>query len=180
MLDALAGDRVGAFNADAGVSPTGTASTNKINLTAHGFANGDIVVFTALTGGAGLVVGRPYFVVTAAANDFEVALIPAGAAVDFTTDVTASTLRRLVELSGGSPAYARKVIAWNAAASGTMDDSTNGAVIDVPANKTVNYLGLWNSTSSDLLAIDDVDPEPYTNQGTYTVTDADLDLLVGA
>lgn len=42
------------------------------------------------------------------------------------------------EVSGGSPAYARKGITWNAAANGAMDDSTTPApVFDIPAGTTV-------------------------------------------
>ena len=50
------------------------------------------------------------------------------------------------EISGGSPAYARKAIAWNSAASGSMDDSTNGVELDVPAGTTVSYVGLWSAS----------------------------------
>src|SRR5260370_15185218 len=48
---------------------TGTAgSTNQINLTAHGFANGTILVFSALTGGSSLTTATNYYLVNAAAN----------------------------------------------------------------------------------------------------------------
>ncbi len=46
------------------------------------------------------------------------------------------------EITGGSPAYARKAKTWNAAASATMDDS-NAPVFDVPAATTVGWLGFW-------------------------------------
>lgn len=77
-------------------SVTGTASTNKVNSTSHGLANGDVVIFSALTGGAGLAVDTPYFVVSKAANDFEVSLTAGGAAIDFTTDVSAATAYKRV------------------------------------------------------------------------------------
>jgi hypothetical protein len=83
----------------------------------------------------------------------------------------------LIELTGGSPAYARKTIAYNTPSSGSMDDSTNGAVIDVPAGVTVDYLGYWNNASSELRAVDKVTSEVFAAQGTYTVTDSDHDLL---
>lgn len=81
------------------------------------------------------------------------------------------------EVTGGSPAYARKAIAFNAPAAGTMDDSTNGITFDVPAGATVRYVGLWSAvTAGTFLGSYDVVDEVYAAQGTYTVTDVDLDL----
>jgi hypothetical protein len=64
--------------------------------TAHGFVAGDIVVFPTLTGGTGLVTGRRYYVIAAnlAAQTFQVSLTAGGAAVNFTADVTAGTVRK--------------------------------------------------------------------------------------
>ena len=51
------------------------------------------------------------------------------------------------ELTGGSPAYARKAIAWSAAASGQRSNS--GAVtFDVPAGATVGYVGFWSALTA--------------------------------
>lgn len=47
------------------------------------------------------------------------------------------------EITGGSPAYARKLASWNAAASGALTSSAT-VNFDVPAS-TVAYLGLWDS-----------------------------------
>lgn len=58
---------------------------------AHGFVSGDAVKFTALTGGAGLVVGTTYYVVATslASTTFRVAASRGGTAINFTTDITA-------------------------------------------------------------------------------------------
>jgi hypothetical protein len=80
------------------------------------------------------------------------------------------------ELSGGSPAYARKAIAWSAASGGTMDDSTNGAVFDVPAGATVSWISGWNTAGTVRYFKKNVTDEAFGAQGTYTVTDADLNL----
>jgi hypothetical protein len=80
------------------------------------------------------------------------------------------------EVSGGSPAYARKAIAWNAASAGAMDDSTNGAVFDVPAATTVTWISGWNTAGTVRYFKKQVTSEAFGAQGTYTVTDADLDL----
>ena len=82
----------------------------------------------------------------------------------------------LNELSGGSPAYARKAITWNAASAGSIDDS-NVPVFDVPAGATVLYVGFWSALSAGTFygaAL--VTQENFGGQGTYTLTDADLDL----
>lgn len=66
---------------------------------AHGFVSGDAVKFTALTGGAGLVVGTTYYVVAASlgAQTFRVAAGRGGTPIDFTTNITAGNV---VKVSG--------------------------------------------------------------------------------
>lgn len=80
------------------------------------------------------------------------------------------------EISGGSPAYTRKGITWNPADGGSLD-SSNQPVFDVPAGKTVSFVGFWSALSGGVFygAADVVD-EVFAAQGTYTLTDADLDL----
>lgn len=78
------------------------------------------------------------------------------------------------ELSGGSPAYARKAITWNAAASGALDNLAN-PVFDVPAGSTVSYFGLWSASSGGTFyGSGDVADETFNGQGTYTLSDADI------
>ena len=80
------------------------------------------------------------------------------------------------EVSGGSPAYARKAINWNAATAGTIDDST-APVFDVPAGTTVAFAGLWDAaTAGNFLGYADVTDEAFAAQGTYTLTDFDAHL----
>lgn len=80
---------------------TGTAATDIISAVAHPLANGDRVRFPALTGGDGLTAdtGR-YFVIDAGADTFKVSATPGGAAVDFSTNVTAGTCQRYENLAG--------------------------------------------------------------------------------
>ncbi len=63
--------------------------------TDHGYAAGDRVVFTSLTGGAGLSTNREYYVIAAslAATTFKVSQTLGGSAVNFTTDITAGAVR---------------------------------------------------------------------------------------
>ena len=79
------------------------------------------------------------------------------------------------EISGGSPAYIRKAITWNAASGGSID-SSNTPELDVPAT-TVKYVGFWSAESGGTFyGSADATDEVFASQGTYTITDADLDL----
>jgi hypothetical protein len=72
------------------------------------------------------------------------------------------------EVTGGSPAYARKAIAWSAASGGSA--AQNGdVVIDIPAGSTVSYLSLWNTAGTVRYLKKDVTDEAFGAQGTYTV-----------
>lgn len=74
---------------------TGTESTNLINHSGHTFVNGDQVVFSAITGGAGLTVGTIYFVVSSVAGvSYQLSATTGGAAINFTTDISAGTIGR--------------------------------------------------------------------------------------
>lgn len=80
------------------------------------------------------------------------------------------------EVSGGSPAYARKAITWNAASSGSVD-SSNAPVFDVPSGTTVTHVGLWSAaTAGTFYGYADVTDETFGSQGTYTLSDFDFDL----
>jgi hypothetical protein len=81
------------------------------------------------------------------------------------------------EVTGGSPAYARKAVAWNAASGGVA--TQNGDVtIDIPAGTTVSWLSLWNTAGTVRYLKKDVTDEVFGAQGTYTVkgTTTTLDL----
>lgn len=80
------------------------------------------------------------------------------------------------EVSGGSPAYARKAITWNAASGGGLDNNAN-PVFDVPAGTTVTHFGLWSLVSGGTFyGSGDITDEVFAGQGTYTLTDADVTL----
>lgn len=81
------------------------------------------------------------------------------------------------ELTGGSPAYARKAAAWNAASGGAA--TLNGDVVfDVPASTTVSWISGWNTAGTSRYFKKDVTDEVFGAQGTYTVkgTTTTLDL----
>jgi len=181
MLNALGAltTHIGLMTATAVTAVTGTAATNLLNKASHGLSNGDVVIVTLLAGGegTGLFNNVPYFVVGVSGDDFSLAETSGGSAIDFTTAIVDCTVTKYVEITGGSPAYARKAIAWDAAAIGAMSDSTNGAVFDVPAAAVVDAVGFFSaSTAGTLYAIDPVTQEVYGAQGTYTNTNDSLAL----
>lgn len=76
---------------------TSAASDDIVDTAAaHGFVAGDAVVFTSLTGGTGLTVGRVYYVVATSLDTttFRVAATAGGTALGFTADITAGTVRK--------------------------------------------------------------------------------------
>lgn len=80
------------------------------------------------------------------------------------------------EVSGGSPAYARKAVTW-AAASGGAKAFSNSPVFDVPASTTVAFVGLWSAgTAGTFYGYFDVTDEVFAGQGTYTLTSASISL----
>jgi hypothetical protein len=76
---------------DASKSVTGVASTNVFTSVAHGYSNEQQLFFSVLTGGAGLSLETPYYVINKTADTFEVSATLNGSAVNFTTDLTAGT-----------------------------------------------------------------------------------------
>lgn len=79
------------------------------------------------------------------------------------------------EVSGGTPAYARKAITWNSAAAGNLD-SSNQPAFDVPAG-TIQRVGFYSaSTAGTYYGDADITNETYGGQGTYTLTDVDISL----
>lgn len=93
------------FPSNNGTSLTGlagTASTDVFTKASHGLNVGDTVTLPALTGGSGLTASATtrYFVATVpTANTFTL-VTSAGAAVNFTTDITDGTVVKTENLAG--------------------------------------------------------------------------------
>ena len=73
------------------------------------------------------------------------------------------------EVTGGSPAYARKAASWAAPASGAVATNTS-PVFDVPAG-TVRRVGFFGAASGTASYRGDADitDEVFAAQGTYTL-----------
>lgn len=82
------------------------------------------------------------------------------------------------ELTGGSPAYARKAVAAPAAASNGSKQVSGSVTFDVPAGSTVAFVGQWSNDATPVwLGYDATDSvESYVAQGTYQVTTTTDDL----
>jgi hypothetical protein len=76
-------------------SATGDAASDIITSAAHGYQNGDRVWWVSLTGGAGLSAGPVYFVRDRTTDTFKLAAVEGGAAINFTTDITAGQIRKV-------------------------------------------------------------------------------------
>ena len=72
------------------------------------------------------------------------------------------------ELSGGSPAYARKAVAWSAASGGVAQQNGN-VTFDVEGGDTVSWISGWNTAGTVRYFKKDVTDEAFGAQGTYTV-----------
>jgi hypothetical protein len=96
---------------------------------------------------------------------------------DYIADITAISLHTGVpndsgsnEVTGGAPAYARKTPAYSAASAGATN-LTASLVFDIPTGVTVQYYGLWKSTT--FLGYEPLSAnEAFAAQGTYTLTSA--------
>jgi hypothetical protein len=81
-----------------GSSLTGSSSDDVIAATAHGLANGDKVMFTAITAGTGITLNISYYVITAATNTFQISNTLGGAAVTF-ADFTGATIYEVFDVT---------------------------------------------------------------------------------
>lgn len=91
ILEAISTNVVDAA-ADNGKDATGETIDDLIDLSAHGYSDGQDVFFSSLTGGANLAVDTRYYVVNATTNTFQLASTKGGAALDFGSDITASVI----------------------------------------------------------------------------------------
>lgn len=88
------------------------------------------------------------FLADIAKNAMLDALDEAVPAVDFVGLHTAYSATGTNEVTGGSPAYARKAATWSAAAAGSKALAATLPTFDVPAGTTVAWFGLWDAVSA--------------------------------
>lgn len=77
------------------------------------------------------------------------------------------------EITGGTPAYARKTPTWSAAVNGAKALAAP-VTFDVPASTTVAYVGLWRGGA--WRGYIPITNQTFNNQGTLTLTSGSIDL----
>jgi hypothetical protein len=142
---------------------TGVASTNVITATGSGFANGQPLQFTALTGGSGLDTFTNYFVREVSGDTFKVETSIGGGAVNFTTNITEGTL-----IVGNSPntyvAVSQNTPETNSAL--VLTPKGNGAFILGPPPDGTTLGGARRGNYSVDLQVDRGDPS-HVASGNY-------------
>lgn len=73
-------------------SVTGDAATDVITATGHIYTSNQTVIFSTITGGAGLSANTVYFVRDISGSTFKVSATSGGAAINFTTNITAGSV----------------------------------------------------------------------------------------
>lgn len=127
---------------------TGTASSNEIVAVGHDFvANQKVWIETgSLTGGSGLTAGTAYYVRDISGNTFKLAASSGGAAIDFTTNITAAnigtfpvTIQRCkfhnIYMNGSSG-----IVLRNYCQATLFEDIYSAGAID----KMLHFSGNWN------------------------------------
>lgn len=75
------------------------------------------------------------------------------------------------EVSGGSPAYARKAATWAASSGGVVALDDPVGPFDVPASTTVKHVGFWSAaTDGTFYGSAPVVEETFAAQGQFTIT----------
>lgn len=73
------------------------------------------------------------------------------------------------EVTGGSPAYARKAMTWGSASAGAVVSAATP--FDVPSGTTVTYFAVASTTTGATIGDSaSVTSQAFASQGVYTVT----------
>jgi hypothetical protein len=154
------------------VSATGVAATDVITATGHKLRNGDFVYFSTITGGAGLVAYSQYwagyFVRDVSGATLKLEAIPGTSAVNFTTDITSSTLVLPAGYSSVLGGHANTV---------DQDDATvlGGAHADTDHYGAVVHANGYNAVAGDAQS---TFVEAFTVTSDATPTELFLDGLL--
>jgi hypothetical protein len=74
------------------------------------------------------------------------------------------------EITGGTPAYARKAVLWDPATGGVAPIS-GPVTFDIPPGTTISHAALWDTLTGGTTYGDDAlsSPETYGAQGSYNL-----------
>jgi len=156
---------------------TATASSDLVNKTAHGLITDDRIYFTTLTGGAGLVLGTPYYVLASGltANAFKVSLTSGGAAINITTDATVAAYVKVVTFTGnftnrGTYHSPLNLLVAVGAQAGVITVQAGGVImtITVPSSTGTRVL-IYDGQEKTLSVIENAAEAFLMNNVTYNV-----------
>jgi hypothetical protein len=90
------------------------------------------------------------------------------------------------EITGGTPAYARKAASWSPTTNGVRTLAAS-VLFDIPAATSISYFGMWSAaTGGSFLGgaqLRDIDGNPatesYAGQGIYQLTSITLTVSGG-
>lgn len=136
-------------------SITGVEATNVVTIPGLAAVDGMGVTFTSLTGGAGLSANVKYYLVGSSGSTAQLATSQGGAAIDFTTDITAGTL--LVSID--------ELLVW----SGEFRDIFSSAVT-VAGNLNPSSLSGPGTYTGATATFTLVSTNPHTEQNQMVVT----------
>lgn len=142
---------------------TGVAATDVISHAGHPFIDNDPIVFTAISGGAGITVGTVYFVRNSVAGvSYQISTTSGGAVLNFTTDISSGSVGRAFGTTGSN--FVHKTGTFATALTGTLlsnDSEDYASPVNCPANPALNgqqcaffatssnlYLGLLSELTS--------------------------------
>lgn len=184
---------VGLLERTAEVTGWGQKSTSILEKTAHGLVDNDLVWFTAITGGAvdaanptttpGIILKRPYYVKKVGVNEIELLYTRGGStAVKWNTTVSAGTLLKFAEISGGS--YARIATAFSTATIGVATDAARKIKVK-GASQNVDALAWYGKAKAseegasepEIVAAFEITRETFAAEGELEVTSTSFDLL---
>lgn len=89
---------------------------------------------------------------TAGLNKMLDGLEVATSLIGFASLHTAYSATGTNELTGGSPAYARKAVTWAAASGGSKAMNGTFPTFDIPPSTTVAFVGLWTASTAGTFA----------------------------
>lgn len=169
-------------------TPFGDETTDTLTCASHGLVDGDRIFFQSISGGSGLVVpgasAGVYYVRDKTTHTFKLAATATGAAIDFTTAITAGRFRKVgTGTISGSVATAGVYViglkAFNASA---------GTFPTTPSESAIAYFTIGIEESSDVAAGSsdigiDIDIDMITRKATLrdvTVAEGEPMLLLKA
>jgi hypothetical protein len=162
----------------AAAKPENSAGPKLIKKTGHNLVDKDLIVFTAITGGSGLVVGRPYWVKKINANEFELYWLKSlTEVVEFTTELKETTTEyvKLTEHVGAKTK--RKATSFGAIVRGTCEDTT-AHEIEATSAVTITWGMYWTEEAEgagECVAISEIPTKVLAEGDIYKLTNGKLE-----